>query len=105
MAAVPHIEGLTVHDFLDFARNHPQLTRYLPDERDWVHLDRQWITDLFYTLDKEGIQRMIDGAMSSRKNKLEHNRDLLVQMRPEFVEALDHCLNFSSKLQLRSNIF
>ena len=48
---------------------------------------------------------MIDGAMSSRKNKLEHNRDLLVQMRPEFVEALDHCLNFSSKLQLRSNIF
>lgn len=61
-------------------------------------MDRQWICDLLYTLDKDGIQKMIDDALTARKNKLEKNRDLIIEMRPEFVQALQNCINFSSKL-------
>ena len=39
---------------------------------------------------------MIDEAMTERKHKLEEKRNLCIEMRPEFVEALEHCLNYSS---------
>lgn len=40
---------------------------------------------------------MIENAMAVRKDKLEHNRDLLIEMKPEFVDALEKCMNFSRK--------
>ena len=71
--------------------------KYLPAERDWVHIDKHWVCDVLYTLDADGIQAMVDEAMAIRKDKLEHNRDLIVEMRPEFATALQACMNFSSK--------
>ena len=97
MSAVPLIEGLTAQDFLDFAKANAHLLAYLPDERDWVHLDKHWICDVLYTLETEKVQAMIDAAMKKRKEKVEHSRSLCIEMRPEFVEALDNCLSFSCK--------
>ena len=67
VSAVPFIEGLTVHDFLEYARFRPSLIKFLPNERDWVHMDRHWICDLLYSLDTDGIQAMIDNATVLRK--------------------------------------
>ena len=64
------------------------MMKYLPDERDWVHMDRHLICDLLYTLDSDGIQAMIDKAMAARKDKLDHNQDLVVEMRPELANAI-----------------
>jgi len=50
-----------------------------------------------YTLDPDGVQNMINNALTNRKEKLERSRDLVVEMRPEFADALNKCLNFSSK--------
>ena len=55
VSAVPQIEGLTVQDFLEYARGKPQMLKYLPDSRDWVHIDKKWVCDLMYTLDSAGI--------------------------------------------------
>ena len=55
MAAVPQIEGLTVEDFLKLARKKPALLKYLPDEKDWNHLDKKWVCDVLYTLDTKGV--------------------------------------------------
>ena len=63
VSAVPHIEGLTVEDFLEHAKNKPQLLRYLPNERDWLHIDRQWVCDMLFTLDKEAIEQKIKEAL------------------------------------------
>ena len=97
MAAVPQIEGLTSEDFLNYAKERPPMLSYLPDEKDWLHLDKKWICDVLYTLDQDGIQNMIDMAKKRRKDKLEQSQDLLVEMRPEFLEALQSCNEFSSK--------
>lgn len=59
IAAVPQIEGLSTIDFLDFARDKPQIIRYLPEEQDWNHIDKKWLCDVLYTLDQEGVQQMI----------------------------------------------
>ena len=50
MSAVPYYEGLTIDDFLHFAKKDANLLQYLPDERDWVKIDRQWLCDILYTL-------------------------------------------------------
>lgn len=49
VAAVPQIDGLTMEDFAKHARAKPQLLKYLPDEKDWHHLDKKWVCDVLYT--------------------------------------------------------
>jgi hypothetical protein len=55
VSAVPQIEGLTVQHFLEYAKKKPAMLKYLPDTRDWVHIDKKWVCDLLYTLDPGGI--------------------------------------------------
>ena len=55
VSSVPQIEGLTVHDVLSMARKSQTILKHLPDERDWVHMDRKWICDVVYTLDKQNF--------------------------------------------------
>ena len=55
VSAVPQIEGLTVQYFLEYAKNKPGMLKYLPDARDWVHIDKKWLCDVMYTLDPGGI--------------------------------------------------
>ena len=40
---------------------------------------------------------MVEGAKAKRKEKLEKNNDLIVEMRPEFAMALNACQVFSCK--------
>ena len=51
VSAVPQIEGLSVEDFLQYSRGKPELLKYLPDERDWNHLDKKWRCDVLFTKD------------------------------------------------------
>ena len=69
--------------------------------KDWLHLDKKWITDLLLTIDTKGIQEMIDRAMTVRKQKIEPKQDSLVDVRPEFAAALNTTLSFSSKLHFQ----
>lgn len=85
VAAVPQIEGLTVEDVLDLFKGKQALLKYLPDERDWTHLDRKWLCDVLYTLDKANFQKHIDQAMKDRRDRLDTSRSMIVEMRPEFA--------------------
>ena len=55
VSALPQIEGLTVQDFLDYATTKSGMLKYLPDTRDWVHIDKKWLCDVLYSLDPGGI--------------------------------------------------
>ena len=72
-------------DFVKFAKDHPQALEFLPDEQDWIHLDKKWICDILYTLEREAFQAIIDATMMRRKQKAEIKQNLLVEMKPEFV--------------------
>ena len=99
VVSVPQIEGLTVEDILQVFRASPNLLKYLPDERDWVNLDRKWLCDVLYTLDKANFQTIIDKAIKARKERLSASKNLLIEMRPEFAQALSACQSFSRKHQ------
>jgi hypothetical protein len=73
------------------------LLKYLPDESDWYHIDKKWLCDTLYTIDTQEIQRMIDSALIERREHLEEKQHLVVEMKPEFTEALKNSLSVSSK--------
>ena len=97
VAAVHQIEGLTVEDMLEFARTKQAVLRNLPDERDWDHMDRKWLSDVLFTLEKASFDRMVKDAVKARKERLEDKHNLNVSIRPEFAQAFQGCMNFSSK--------
>ena len=84
VSAVPQIDGLTIEDFLKHARRKTQLLKFLPDEKDWNHLDKKWVCDILYSQDQAAIQDMITKAMINRKQRIEQSQNQLVGMRPEF---------------------
>jgi hypothetical protein len=43
------------------------------------------------------FERIIKDAVKARKDRLEEKHNLNVEMRPEFAQALQNCMNFSSK--------
>jgi hypothetical protein len=85
VAAVPQIEGLTVEDMLEVAKTNINTLRHLPDERDWDDLNRKWVADIIYTVDRAKFERMIKDAVTARKDRLEEKNNLNVEMRPEFA--------------------
>lgn len=85
VAAVPQIEGLTVEDMLEVAKTNINTLRHLPDERDWDGLNRKWVADIIYTVDRAKFERMIKDAVTARKDRLEEKNNLNVEMRPEFA--------------------
>ena len=97
MAAVPQIEGLTVEDMLELVKTSATALRHLPDERDWDHMDRKWLSDIIYTTERAKFEKTIKDAVKARKERLEDKNHLLVEMRPEFAAAFQNCMSFSRK--------
>jgi hypothetical protein len=97
IAAVPQIEGLTVEDMLDLAKTSNNTLKHLPDERDWEGINRKWLADILFTIEKGKFEKAIKDAVKSRKERLEEKNNLLVEMRPEFAAAFNNCMNFSCK--------
>ena len=47
--SVPQYEGLGIKQMLVEAQKYPVMEHYLPDERDWKKIPRQWLVNLIYT--------------------------------------------------------
>jgi hypothetical protein len=60
-------------------------------------MDRKWLSDILNTVDRAKFEKMVKDAAKERKTRLEEKRNLVVEMRPEFAQAFQNCMNFSSK--------
>ncbi len=80
MAAVPQIEGLTVEAMLELAKTSAAAFRHLPDERDWDGLNRKWVADILYTVERAKLEKLIKDAVKARKERLEEKNNLLVEI-------------------------
>ena len=96
MAAVPQIEGLSVESMLELAKTFVAALIHLPDERDWDGLNRKWVADILYTIERAKFEKVNKDAVKARKERLEEKHNLNVEMRPEFAQALKNCMSFSS---------
>ena len=82
---------------LELAKGTPNTLKFLPDKRDWDHMDRKWLSDVLFTVDRVKFKKKIKDAAKERRDRLEEKCNLVVEMKPEFAAALNNCLNFSSK--------
>jgi uncharacterized phage-like protein YoqJ len=73
-----------VEDMLELAEKHPNTMKFLPDKRDWDHMDRKWLSDVMNTVDRQRFEKMVKDAAREMKARLEDKRNLVVEMRPEF---------------------
>ena len=89
-----------MEDFEDYAKKKPHLLKWLPNEKDWNHIDKKWLCDVLFTKDSQGVSDMISTAIRERKKKMEQSQNVLVEMKPEFEAALKKCISFSSKLYI-----
>ena len=72
---------------LELAKTSPNALKHLPDERDWDGLNRKWLADILYTIERGTLEKIIKDAVNLRKERLEEKDNLLVEMRPEFAQA------------------
>ena len=86
-----------MEEMLGVAKTFINTLRHLPDERDWEGLNRKWLADIIFTVDRVKFEKMIKDAVKARKERLEEKHNLNVEMRPEFAQALQNCMSFSSK--------
>jgi hypothetical protein len=52
------IEGLQISELLKYGEG--KFEKYLPDLKDWVHVDRKWLCDVLYTLDTENFNNFVN---------------------------------------------
>jgi type II restriction/modification system DNA methylase subunit YeeA len=55
-----------------------------------------WVADILYTIERAKFEKVIKDAVKARKERLEEKHNLNVEMRPEFAQALQNCMSFSS---------
>jgi hypothetical protein len=72
---------------LEFAKASQAVKRHLPDERDWDHMDRKWLSDILFSLEKNKFDKMIKDAVKARRDRLEDKHNLNINIRPEFAAA------------------
>ena len=67
LSSVPQIEGLNLADLLSYAMADKTVKTHLPNSDEWIHLDRQWICDVTYTLDTKAFQEFINTKIIERR--------------------------------------
>ncbi|KEJ82533.1 hypothetical protein OXYTRIMIC_063 [Oxytricha trifallax] len=50
---------------------------------------------MIMTIDPQGTQQIVQKAKEDRRDRLNKSQNMIVGMRPEFVQALNNSLNFS----------
>ena len=88
LSAVPVIEGLTIEKLLKYAEGVAKLKKYVPELKDWVHVDRKWLCDIIYTIDTDNFQKHIDECLRKKRKTNEVKKNDMTGIRAEFVAAL-----------------
>jgi hypothetical protein len=71
VSCVPIIEGLTIEALLKYAAGVEKLKHFVPNLKDWVHVDRKWLCDIIYTIDTANFQKHIDECLKKRRKSTE----------------------------------
>ena len=62
-----------------------------------MHLDRNWLCNLLYSVNEAALDAHIKESVKKRKDKEAEKHKLEIEILPEFASALKTSLSFSSK--------
>ena len=81
---VPYYDYLTLAKMWDFARGHPEVYEYMPDEEDRDALPRAWIINVFYTVLKKQFSAWVEAQMEKRNKERAKEQNTEAVMLPKF---------------------
>lgn len=91
------IPGLYINDLLEYAEKNIYLKPYLPDEIDWLKVDRKWLCDMIYTLDNQPFRTYITKCVEAKRKKKVEAEKNMTENASEFAIALKNSVVFSCK--------
>jgi hypothetical protein len=91
------IEGLQVSELLKFIEL-AKISRYFPDVKDWMHVDRKWLCDMLYSLKSQSFDILVNMCIETKRKKSDVAKGYVVPIRAEFADALKNASICSSKL-------
>ena len=100
---VPHYDGLTIKNMLEFAKPYVKVTEALPIEpREVEKLPREYITNIINTLVGDDFQKWVKCKIAERHQKLQQEMNMTVNLDPEIAEIFKASKSISGKLFLKS---
>ena len=92
---VPYYEYLTMAKFWDFAKGHPEVFEYMPDEEDRDALPRSWMINVFYTVLKDKFSKWVEDQMERRNKERAKEQNSEVVMHAKFYQAFKESTDVS----------
>jgi hypothetical protein len=88
---------LTIENFFKFAKEHPQVLEYFPDERDWDRLPRKYVADVIHSVIGDPFVKFIESFKNARNLKITQKDSVKVQLREDLVKILQKTHQVSSR--------
>jgi hypothetical protein len=73
--------------FWEFAKGHPAVFEYMPDEEDRDALPRAWVINVFYTVLKDKFSKYVEDQMDKRIKERAKEQNSEAVMHPKFYQA------------------
>lgn len=95
--SIPQYEKLSIECILNKGREHPDLERYLPEERDIDRLPRQWVASIVRALLKSKFDDWVDEIVAERNENVKTKGKQTIKLDPAIYKAFKKSKNISSK--------
>ena len=93
---VPQFEGLTIADFLGFAKVYPVVARALPPENEILKLPRQYVINVIYTLIGVPFEVWVGKQIAVRNQRLLEEQNKIIEMDPDVLAIFQASSHISS---------
>ena len=95
---VPHFQGLSVENMLEFAKPYTNVHQILPSQQGEIeNLHRGCIANVIYTVAGDDFTDWIDRKMKERTQKLTEEKNLNIKMDPEIFKIFKNSTSISGK--------
>jgi hypothetical protein len=96
---VPNHRGLEIASLLGFAKERPNVQKYIPDQ--WNHTDKEWLQNVLFSIATSDLDAFVESVCQTVRDKREEVKVQTAMIRPEFALALKEAKDFSRKSSSR----
>ena len=98
--AIPQYKDLSVKEMKVFIMTNQAVLQYLPIEKEWEKLPKQFITNLVYTCTGEKFAQWVKERITLRNTNLVAKQRLAIDMDPDVMRAFMASTAVSSKCSI-----
>ena len=79
---VPQYKNLTLEKIMDFVRDKPRTSQYLPEEVDLPKIPKQWVVDACVAVLGETFKEWVHDQVEERNALMADKKEIMIAMDP-----------------------